>query len=211
MYALADRLRVRLRAQAVTEFAAISEKGFDQLNVIRANELVTGMFRRMNRSTKACLLRVYKSEYAASISEMYDLGFFPTDETGEPNQGWLSDLLSGANRTTRYIYNNEVQRKRLRFEEEVLAAREYMDRTGLRESARRWLRLWSGQQNQYLIEAVLAARIKAMRDCGVRRVRWVTMTDEKVCEECAPRDGQVYDLDDLPERHYNCRCWLDPV
>lgn len=48
----------------------------------------------------------------------------------------------------------------------------------------------------------------------VKRVKWVTMRDERVCPICGPRDGLVIganDLSNYPPIHQNCRCWLEPV
>lgn len=49
---------------------------------------------------------------------------------------------------------------------------------------------------------------------GVRRVKWNTARDERVCPICAPRDGIVIGINDLsnfPPIHQNCRCWLEPI
>lgn len=47
---------------------------------------------------------------------------------------------------------------------------------------------------------------------GVEKVRWLTVRDFAVCEECSPLDNQVFDLDDAPhpidDTHYGCRCFL---
>lgn len=54
----------------------------------------------------------------------------------------------------------------------------------------------------------------AWQTVGVRRVRWNTAQDERVCSICAPRDGRIYhigSLSDLPPAHRNCRCWVEPV
>jgi len=51
----------------------------------------------------------------------------------------------------------------------------------------------------------------------VEAKEWLTATDELVCEECAPMDGDVADLGqgfksvDYPPLHPNCRCTLLPV
>lgn len=49
---------------------------------------------------------------------------------------------------------------------------------------------------------------------GVRKVRWNTAQDERVCPVCAPRDRRVYfigNLGEYPPIHRNCRCWIEPV
>ena len=45
------------------------------------------------------------------------------------------------------------------------------------------------------------------------KVMWVTELDERVCEDCADLEGQVFDADEVPEcpAHPNCRCRVIPV
>lgn len=54
----------------------------------------------------------------------------------------------------------------------------------------------------------------AWQAVGIRRVRWNTQRDERVCPICAPRDGMTIHINDLsnhPPIHVNCRCWIEPV
>lgn len=50
---------------------------------------------------------------------------------------------------------------------------------------------------------------------GVEKVEWLTAQDDRVCHICLPLDGQIFDIDDLPEggppAHVNCRCTTLPV
>lgn len=45
------------------------------------------------------------------------------------------------------------------------------------------------------------------------KVMWVTELDERVCEECAGLEGELFDADDVPEcpAHPNCRCRIIPI
>ena len=44
------------------------------------------------------------------------------------------------------------------------------------------------------------------RQYGIRYVEWLTGQDERVCEECAARDGKIYRIDEVPDFHFGCRC-----
>lgn len=48
---------------------------------------------------------------------------------------------------------------------------------------------------------------------GVEKVEWVAGYDDHTCEECLALDGQVFDIDNIPDcpLHVNCRCTLAPV
>ena len=54
----------------------------------------------------------------------------------------------------------------------------------------------------------------AWQAAGIKRVRWMTQRDERVCPVCGPRDGIVIGINDLsnfPPVHQNCRCWIIPI
>ena len=69
--------------------------------------------------------------------------------------------------------------------------------------------LLNQQVTQKSIEIVDEATIRAYKEQGVTKVKWKTMRDNKVCAECEERDGKIFDINELPEKHYNCRCWLE--
>lgn len=52
------------------------------------------------------------------------------------------------------------------------------------------------------------ANEKAYRDGGVTRVKWLAVVDSHTCPTCKGRNGEVYDLEDLPNipAHPRCRC-----
>lgn len=48
----------------------------------------------------------------------------------------------------------------------------------------------------------------------VRRYRFVTVQDRRVCPTCQPLDRQEADIQDtglLPPKHYGCRCYVVPI
>ena len=50
---------------------------------------------------------------------------------------------------------------------------------------------------------------------GVTKEEWLTARNEKVCETCAPMDGEIFPIEDFPtppfSTHPNCRCVGLPV
>lgn len=52
-----------------------------------------------------------------------------------------------------------------------------------------------------------------MRDQGIKKVEWIAALDERVCNDCLMRDGQIFDIDDAPPipTHKGCRCCWGPV
>ena len=58
-----------------------------------------------------------------------------------------------------------------------------------------------------------ATAIATFVNAGVTKVKWVTAHDVRVRSTHAALDGQIFDINDLPEEvdDYNCRCVLVPV
>ena len=122
---------------------------------------------------------------------------------------WLLEYLEFFDPITGYRYNPELDRKIYRAYEEVVSQIDIHVSPARRID--RCMDLLNKQITQKAIDIVLIAIIDAYRSQGIKQVRWYTMQDERVCGECEPRHGKIYDIDKLPERHYYCRCWLEPV
>ena len=125
---------------------------------------------------------------------------------------WLVALLAAYNFVSGYLYESEAERKRLRLAEQMMTAREYLNRTLYNDSIRRSANLWWTQTAHYMLDAVDQATLDGYRDSGVKKVKWDTNIDGRECKTCRERHGQIYSIDDVPPKaHRNCRCYLTPV
>lgn len=128
------------------------------------------------------------------------------------SEKWLDKLQSEYSPVTKYVYSREVERKRARFFEAIVADTEAKLRRDMESDYRVAENAWIRQTRQAMIDTEDRAAITAYRDAGVRRVRWIAQRDDKVCEECERLDGLVFSIDAVPDKpHYNCRCSLEPV
>ena len=119
---------------------------------------------------------------------------------------WILDMLEEYNPVTLYRFLPEKERKKQRLTEAVIASQK---RNSEIDKA---LRYWTLQVDQYCLEATDKATIEAYKQADVHYVRWVTKDDERVCEDCAERDGMVFPINRIPDKpHYGCRCQLEPV
>ena len=119
---------------------------------------------------------------------------------------WLMEQLEAYDPVTKYVYVNEVDRKRARLIEALIASD---DKPKEVENAKR---LWARQVRQYADNVTEQAVLKAYSDMGIQYVRWQTEEDEKVCRACIKRDGAVYPIKEVPPKpHYGCRCILVEV
>jgi SPP1 gp7 family putative phage head morphogenesis protein len=128
------------------------------------------------------------------------------------NETWLIGLLGAYNVVSGYLYESEAERKRLRLAEQMMTAREYLNRTLYNDSIRRSANLWWTQTAHYMLDAVDKATLDGYRDSGVEKVKWNTNIDGRECKTCRERNGRVYPIDNVPPKaHRNCRCYLTPV
>lgn len=122
---------------------------------------------------------------------------------------WLEWFLNQPNPVTHYIWYDEAERKKNRLYEALLSCRNSADRKKAIEQA---LRYWTKQFEQGADNIVDEILFKRMRDDGTKYFMWITQKDERVCEDCRPRDGKIYPIGAIrPPLHYHCRCYAKPI
>lgn len=118
----------------------------------------------------------------------------------------LAGLLDEPNEVTHYTYAAEVLRKRDRAKEAIIAVPTKAQKQLEIDKA---LRIFMQQTRFYTDLTSDDATYIALKDEGVRYVRWNTLNDGKVCSDCHDRDGVVYEINKVPDKpHPNCRCFL---
>lgn len=123
-----------------------------------------------------------------------------------PDLAWLLTLLAAYNAVTKVIYNNDVDRKRQYTAEGINSS------TAKVTEFRRGLHYWASLTVDYADIVTDESTLKAYRDAGVKKVRWVTAGDEKVCATCRERNEKVYPINSIPTKpHGRCRCVFEPV
>ncbi len=165
----------------------------DSLNVIERSK---EMYNLLNELNEDAYLEIAKKVY----KEIY-----PTSET-PPDREWLLALLLGYNVVTKYVYEHEIDRKRARFVEALIATKKKQQ-----EFSTAFNLLWK-QTAQYGISVTDEALIQAFIDTGVEKVRWRTQDGPNVCEECLSRKNKIYPINKAPKKtHYGCRCYYEAV
>lgn len=210
MYRYLDKLLEAEKKKIRTEFNHLSVMGFDELNVINTRKITQEIFDKFISDNEAIYLKAAKDSYKKAVEKAESEGY--EGEKSEIDGEWVLGMLAGYNLVTGYLYNKEAERKRLRLNEQILTAREFMDGTMLQNSLRRTANLWWTQTTQYGISAVDEATIKGFKDMGVKNVRWIAADDEKTCPICGARDDKIYKINKIPPKpHYGCRCYVIPV
>jgi SPP1 gp7 family putative phage head morphogenesis protein len=211
MYRLADKLLEQLKKLIRREFNRLGIIGFDELNASRVSLETTELFDRLMRENEKLYFKVAKKAYDDAVAAAKVAGYEGSPEN-RINAMWVAALLGSYNFVSGYLYESEAERKRLRLGEQMMTAREYLNRTLYNDSVRRSANLWWTQASHYMLEAVDEATIDGYKDAGVGKVKWNTEIDGRECSVCRERNGKIYEVGNVPPKpHRNCRCYLTPV
>ena len=170
-----------------------AQTGFDELNVL---EVTRTLYDHLKQDNQEIFLELAEERYRE------------TEPHGDnpPDFLWLLALLAAYNAVTKVVYENEIDRKRGYTAEGINSS------AAKATEFRRGLSYWSRFTANYADIVTDESSLKAYRDAGVKRVRWVTAGDEKVCETCRERNGKVYSINAIPPKpHPGCRCWYEAV
>ena len=196
-YRLSDAATKLLNRRATKRFEDSKDEaarhGFDELNVL---EVTRTLYQDLARDNQKVFLELAQERY----QEAEPHGEEP------PDLAWLLALLAAYNAVTKYQYTNEVERKRQYTTEGINSSTDKVT------EFRRGLHWWADLTSSYADIVTDESTLKAYRDAGVRRVRWVTAGDEKVCETCRERNGKVYSINSIPPKaHKRCRCIWEAI
>lgn len=195
--AIRDMNRRNLRA-----FDRLKQLKFDELNVFSAVEKT---YDDSVELAKKRYRQIAVNAYIAALL-LADKKISEEDAEDTITEDWILDMLEEYDPVTLYQFFPEVERKKQRTVEAIIASHDKS------EVIDRALRLWTLQITHYADKSVDEATIDGYMDAGVKKVKWVTANDEKVCKICRERDGKIYPIGKIPPRpHYRCRCELWPV
>lgn len=197
MYEFTDKAIAQINRTIQHEFSRLRKTAlaFDELYILQ--DAVNDCY--------STILRECKKMYRDIANNAYK------DVTGRDTMFtalWIEQFLLGYDPVTKYVFAHEFDRKRARTFE-ALAASKSKD---IGKELKQAMYNLAVQTKQYAEEVTDTATLKGYVDAGIERVRWVTEADERVCHECASREGRTYAVDKVPVKpHIRCRCYLLPV
>ena len=194
MYERTDRVIEYLNKQLIALFyRAKLIVDFDELNVIQFSK---SLYEEIDKIVKEAYLALAE----ATANDIMD------DADEEITMIWLLERLREYDKVTKYVYENEFERKRQKFAEALISS------DNKNEEIDKALRSMSKMVSQFAIEITDSALIVGYKALGVEKVMWVTERDTKVCDHCKKLDGKVFSIDNIPPKvHWNCRCYVIPV
>ena len=203
MYKYTDKVLASLDRKFIRLFRKLRLLDFDNLNVL--NEVVA-IYRRADKLAKKGYLDIALFAYLYAMEQAEGAGF-KAKKKNPINEDWILDMLEEEDFVTLYDYDNEWERKRQRLSEALAASN-----TPQKEIDKA-IKLMALQVSHYADKATALAALQAYKDAGVKKVKWITERDNRVCEKCEPLDGKVFDIDKVPQipQHYRCRCVLIPA
>lgn len=185
-YLLEEFIKLFNKAKVITHY--------DELNVISySKELYT----RIDELVKEAFLELAKSTAKEVVDVAEEL----------ITMEWLLGILNEYNPLTKYRYETELERKRQRFAEAVIASNENKE-----DEIEKALNYISRMVSQYALEVTDSALQVGYEQLGIKKVMWHTEEDDKVCEKCKKMNKKIYSIDKIPIKpHWNCRCYVLPV
>ena len=190
-YSYTDLVISVLRKRAMREFENFKLTSFDELNVLSKS---IALYEKLYEETKKMFLLLMKNTCLKVGGKEDDL-----------DEEFLLAFLAEYNPITEYKFDNEVDRKRARFEESVIS-KESLD------PMNKALRLWSNMISEYAVEFTDRVAIEEYKKYGVNYLQWITNIDGKECEVCRERHKKIYHLNKFPEKpHIGCRCKGVPI
>ena len=180
---------------------------FDGLNVMEAKSVTTKLYDRLDNMN-----RKYMQDVADNAFREAQKDAAPDKRPERLKPQWLAALLLSYDPVTKYVYEHEVERKRARLFEAIMADKHAESRLGIIQDYKTARSGWRRQTSQYMITVEDAAVLQGYEKAGIKRVRWRAEHDEKTCDICLKRDGLIFLIRDVPDKpHWGCRCTLEPI
>ena len=186
------------------------------------NSLSALKFDELNKAERSALIYVKKTyenlydEYIPYLERIVKKNFknvkTPKENiTDSEVKKFVKDFLETPDHVTKYIFNDETDRKRARMFEALISMM-IAGQKNYRAELKVCMRLWTRQIQQTADDITMASLIESYKKSGVKKVVWHTQEDEKVCDECHELDKKVFDINNVPEipQHYACRCYVTP-
>lgn len=202
MYEYTDKVIKKLNTAYLRLFTRLKLLSFDELNIMTS---VKEVYQKCLKLAKKRYLEIadyyfYRAyELAAGKGRKK-----PSDDW--INNDWLLDMLEEYDPVTLYRFIPELERKRQRLIEALIASHKK------NAEIDKALRFWALQSNQYADKVTDEATLRGYKAAGIKKVRWITEKDDRVCPVCRKLNMRVFDIDKVPNKpHYRCRCYLLPV
>lgn len=196
-YRYTDRAIGYINRRLIEKFSPLKTIiDFDELNILQE---VNKTYDDLNRIVRRAFLKIAQQTYRENIRLR---AYQDLDEQ------WVDELLSSYDPVSKFIFNNEQDRRRARLAEAIIASPTKVQEIN---SA---MKSMSFMYRTYAVRVADEAALQAYKDNsqGNPEIRWIAELDDRTCGVCWDRDGKTYPLSELPPKpHLNCRCMFEEV
>ena len=204
-YKKADEVVAKITTKIHREFRHNRLALFDEANILKTKKHVHKLYKDVTKIIKKELFAVVDYISKEIYDEALALGF--DGDVRDLDEAWIEEFFEEFNPVTKYVFNNEIERKESRLFEALVS-----NKRELHQSYKTAENLLLRQVKQYGVDLEDAITMTVYKDMGVKEVMWVTEDDHKTCGDCKELDGEIYKLEDAPPKlHPNCRCYYIPV
>lgn len=221
LYEQTDKSLTQIKQVITKAYKHLIHLAFDEITAVTAGKIARKIYVVFLKENKKQYKKIADDalEYAFAFYEELQKEYgkdIPYDEK-KIREKITADkavqaVLTEYNPVTGYLYEREAERKEARLTEGMIAGKKNNDRDFYRKTVETNTNLWYTQSKQYAEDVADNTVIMVWKEIGVKKIRWVTAGDEKVCNECRPLDGKIFDIDKVPPKpHYRCRCLKVPV
>lgn len=178
---------------------------FDEMNVVGVRKHVNKLYKDAYKIIKKEFSEILNPLYTEIYDEAKALGF--DGDLRDLDEGWIEEFFDEYNPVTKYVFKNEIERKKSYLFESLVA-----DVSSRYQSYIKAEKYLAKQVKQGGINLDDAVAMQVYKDLGVTKVKWIAEDDYKTCGVCNELDNQVFNIDEAPpKQHHNCRCYLIPV
>ena len=185
----------RLTRKMVRKFSRLKAKSvlkFDELNKLR--DSVDECYESCMDDIREAYLDIARHYYKEADGEDSVISLI-----------WIKHFLGGLDPVTKYIFNDEADRKRARAFEAIAVSKDAKE-------VDKALRLFHAQVKQWGDEVTDKATLAAYKSRGIKKVKWKTEEDSRVCAECGELNNKIFVITSVPVKpHIGCRCRLIPL
>ena len=175
------------------------------MNIVGVKKHIDKLYKDIFKTVKKEFLSVVNHIYEEIFNEAISLGF--DGDLRDLDEAWIKEFFDEYNPVTKYVFSNEIDRKQSYLFEALVSAPMLKNQSYAK--AEKYL-LRQIKQSGIDLEDAIAQTV--YRDLGVSKVKWVAEHDFRTCGDCKELDGEIFDLDKVPDKqHINCRCYLIPV
>ena len=204
-YQKADEVVAKITKKVQKQFRHNRLALFDEMNISKTKQHVHKLYKDVTKIIKKDLFGavdyICKEVYDEALALGYD------GDVRDLDEAWIEEFFEEFNPVTKYVFNNEIERKESRLFEALVSSRRE-----LIQSYKTAENLIIRQVKQYGIDLEDAIAKVVYGDVGVKKVKWVAEHDHKTCGVCSELDGEIFNLEDAPDKqHINCRCYLIPI